>query len=110
MYQAAADIQSGELDAALNRVRQGESSQPFLDYARHRDFWVGYFRETHADQFNAMKVAYEAQVLEVHELYPDDNPDPTSMRIMALEHIYKNNERNLIESLTNRAGLEQPQP
>ncbi|UVL63395.1 hypothetical protein LOY54_09065 [Pseudomonas sp. B21-032] len=104
LYRTAANIRPGELDAALNQVRQGESGQAFLDFARGRDFWVDYLRESHADRFMALKSAYEAEVLELYDLYPDDNPDQIAARITALEQQFKRSESNLIEALTNRAG------
>ncbi|MFJ2549431.1 NEL-type E3 ubiquitin ligase domain-containing protein [Pseudomonas sp. NPDC087612] len=107
LYRTAANIRPGELDAALNQVRQGEGGQAFLDFARGRDFWVDYLRESHADRFMALKSAYEAEVLELYDLYPDDNPDQIAARITALEQQFKRNESNLIEALTNLAGQQQ---
>ncbi|QPG61026.1 hypothetical protein HFV04_015900 [Pseudomonas sp. BIGb0427] len=107
LYRTAANIRPGELDAALSQVRQGEGGQAFLDFARGRDFWVDYLRESHADRFMALKSAYEAEVLELYDLYPDDNPDQIAARITALEQQFKRNESNLIEALTNLAGQQQ---
>nr|NLU59943.1 hypothetical protein [Pseudomonas sp. BIGb0427] len=55
----------------------------------------------------ALKSAYEAEVLELYDLYPDDNPDQIAARITALEQQFKRNESNLIEALTNLAGQQQ---
>lgn len=106
LYEASANLQPGELDRALTRVQQGEHGQPLLAYAAQRDFWVEYLRETFAERFRALKQAYEARVLEVTDLYPDDTPDQTSARISALERTFRNDERNLIDELTNRAGVD----
>lgn len=106
LYEASAELQHGELDRALARVQQGEHGQPLLAYAAQRDFWVEYLRETFAERFRALKQRYEARVLEVSDLYPDDTPDQTSARIGALEQTFKRDERNLIDELTNRAGVD----
>lgn len=106
LYEASADIRPGELDRALLQVQQGEQGLPLLEYAAQRDFWVEYLRETHGDRFSSLKQAYEARVLEVTELYPDDTPDQTSARITALERGFVADERNLIDELTNRAGVD----
>ncbi|MGF6593610.1 NEL-type E3 ubiquitin ligase domain-containing protein [Pseudomonas sp. 2835] len=107
LYRTAANIRPAELDAALNLVRQGEGGQAFLDFARGRDFWVDYLRESHADRFMALKSAYEAEVLDLYDLYPDDNPEQIAARITVLEQQFKRNESNLIEALTNLAGQQQ---
>ena len=104
LYRTAANIRPGELDTALERVHQSEGGQAFLDFARQRDFWVEYLRETHTDRFAALKTEYEAQVLELYDLYPQDNPDQIAARITALEQQFKRDESNLIEALTNLAG------
>lgn len=104
LYRTHAQLRPGELDAALGRVRQGEHSEPFMGYAAQRDFWVEYLRENYTERFRQLKEAYEASVLELLDLYPDDNPDQSAARITALEDKFKRDEQNLIRELTNREG------
>ncbi|WP_110972112.1 NEL-type E3 ubiquitin ligase domain-containing protein [Pseudomonas huaxiensis] len=105
LYRTIADVRPAELDRALDRVRQGEGGQLLLDYAAQRDFWVGYLREAHGERFKAIKEVFEARVLELIDLYPEDSPQRSSERIRALEAQFQQDERNLIDELTNREGL-----
>ncbi|WP_095158820.1 NEL-type E3 ubiquitin ligase domain-containing protein [Pseudomonas sp. Irchel 3E13] len=105
LYRAAASVRQAELGRVLDRVLEGERGQPFLAYAAQRDFWVAYLREVYAERFKALKEAFEAQVLELLDLYPDDEAQRSSERIQVLEAQLQQDERNLIEELTNREGL-----
>lgn len=107
LYRAYARLRPGELDEALGRVRQGESAEPFMAYAAQRDFWVDYLRETYAERFRQLKDAYEANVLALTDLHPDDNVDQYAPRITALEQQFKEDEQHLIRQLTIQEGMSQ---
>ncbi|WP_110972110.1 NEL-type E3 ubiquitin ligase domain-containing protein [Pseudomonas huaxiensis] len=101
LYQSYAEIRPGELDSALAEVHQGERGQAFLDYAAQRDFWLEYLRETNVDRFRAIQDNFEARVLDLTDLYPEDSSDQYSARIKALEEQRVKDERQLIEELTS---------
>ncbi len=105
LYRTAANVRQAELGRALEMVRQGESGQTFLAYAAQRDFWVAYLREVNADRFKVLKEAFESRVLALLDLYPEDTPQRSSERIQALETQLQQDERNLLDELTNREGL-----
>ena len=105
LYRTAANVRQAELGRALEMVRQGESGQTFLAYAAQRDFWVAYLREVNADRFKVIKEIFEARVLALLDLYPEDTPQRSSERIQALETQRQQDERNLLDELTNREGL-----
>ncbi|MFS2158775.1 NEL-type E3 ubiquitin ligase domain-containing protein [Pseudomonas sp. Pseusp122] len=107
LYRAHARLRPGELDEALGRVRQGESTEPFMAYAAQRDFWMDYLRETYAERFRQLKDAYEANVLALTDLHPDDNVDQYAPRIAALEQQFKEDEQYLIRQLTIQEGMSQ---
>lgn len=107
LYRAHARLRPGELDEALGQVRQGESGEPFMTYAAHRDFWVEYLRETYAERFRQLKDAYEASVLALTDLHPDDNIEQYAPRIAALEQQFKDDEQHLIRQLTIQEGMSQ---
>lgn len=102
LFRATADLRPRELDDALAEVRRGERGQEFLDYAFHRDFWMDYLRETYPERFRALKSDFEARVLALSDRYPDDEPARMSERIGVLEAQFQQNERTLVQELTNR--------
>ncbi|WP_175649407.1 NEL-type E3 ubiquitin ligase domain-containing protein [Pseudomonas sp. Marseille-P9899] len=106
LFRPVADLQPGELQRALVRVQQGEGGQAFRDYAAQRDFWVAYLRETYAERFSALREMFQARVLELLDLYPDDEPARASERVRTLEMQLQSDELNLIHELTNHEGLE----
>lgn len=106
LFRPVADLRPGELQRALVRVQQGEGGQPFRAYAAQRDFWVAYLREAYAERFNVLREGFEARVLELLNLYPDDAPQRASERVRTLEMQLQSDELNLIHELTNREGLE----
>ncbi|MDR0276283.1 MAG: hypothetical protein LBJ37_00095 [Paucimonas sp.] len=105
LYAGSASLHPGELDRVAAQVRQGESGQALLDYAAQRDFWLAYLRDVHEVRFRAVREAFEAQVLGLDELYPDDTPVQTSARIQALVEQRKGDEAKLIGELTHQEGL-----
>ncbi|OAI86098.1 NEL-type E3 ubiquitin ligase domain-containing protein [Pseudomonas putida] len=100
LYRSEADLAPGELEQALNQVLLEERGAGLSAFAADCDFWVAYLREAFAERFRLLKDAYEQSVLEVTDLYPDDNPDQVAERIRALEDRFKRDERALLESLT----------
>ena len=106
LFRSVADLQPGELQRALVRVQRGEGGQPFREYAAQRDFWVAYLRETYAERFRALREMFQTRVLELLDLYPDDEPQRASERVQTLELQLQSDELNLIHELTNREGLE----
>lgn len=106
LYAGSANLRPGELERAATRVRQGESGQGLLDYAAQRDFWLSYLQEVHGARFMAIREAFEAQVLGLDDLYPDDTPVQSSARIQALIDQRKLDEAALVGELTHREGLQ----
>ncbi|WP_159985280.1 NEL-type E3 ubiquitin ligase domain-containing protein [Pseudomonas sp. Irchel 3E13] len=104
LYRTVADVRPIELDRALDRVRQGEGGQPFLVYAAQQDFWVAYLREVYAERFNLINNMFQARVLELLDLYPDDIPERASERVRELEARVRQDERSLLDELTNLEG------
>ena len=100
LYRSSADIRSGELDAARASLSQAERGRPLLDYAADCEFWVSYLRETYATRFAALKDAFEARVLELIDLYPEDSAERSSERVRQVEATFKEDERALIDELT----------
>ncbi|WP_175649408.1 NEL-type E3 ubiquitin ligase domain-containing protein [Pseudomonas sp. Marseille-P9899] len=104
LYRTVADVRPAELDRALEKVRQGEGGQPFLSYAAQQDFWVAYLREVYAERFNVVNNMFQARVLELIDLYPDDMPERSSERIRELEAQLRHDERSLVDELTILQG------
>ena len=100
LYRSEADIAPGELEQALNQLLQEERGPGLTAFAADCDFWVAYLREVFADRFRLLKDQYEQAVLEVTDLYPDDEPGQIATRIRALEDRFKRDERALLERLT----------
>ncbi|MFJ3481992.1 NEL-type E3 ubiquitin ligase domain-containing protein [Pseudomonas sp. NPDC090202] len=106
LFAPVANVTRLELDQALDRVYNGETGQPFMEYAIHRDFWQAYLRDTYAERFRTLKDAFEEQVLALIDLYPGDTPEQASERILALEVQYKADELLLLQQLTEEKGRE----
>ncbi|TDV64594.1 E3 ligase-like protein (putative virulence factor) [Pseudomonas sp. LP_7_YM] len=106
LYQSVASIRPGELDAALVRVQQGESGEPFMRYAAQRDFWVQYLRETHAERFETLKQDYLARVVALPDRFPGRAIDELSAEFAALKTEFEAQETNLIRELTYREGFD----
>lgn len=106
LYAASASLRPDELERVATRVRQGENGQGLLDYAAQRDFWLSYLQETYASRFTAIREAFEAQVLGLDDLYPDDTPVQSSARIQSLIDQRKTDEAALVGELTHREGLQ----
>lgn len=107
LYRTAADINPGELDAALARVYADEGGQPLLDYASQCDFWVAYLRETHAEAFGVLKQEFERSVSGLIDLYPEDSTEQIAARVAELEKQFKNSETVLLQTQTSQAGQQQ---
>ena len=105
LYRTDAHIVPGELDRALATLRQEESGVGLLRFAAQCDFWAAYLRETFAERFNALKVAYEAAVLDAMEQHPDESSEQSSVRIAALEAKFKAQQQGLLEELTVTQAL-----
>jgi len=105
LYQSVASIRPGELDAALVRVQQGESGEPFMRYAAQRDFWVQYLRETHAERFETLKQDYLARVVALPDRFPGRAIDELGAEFAALKTEFETQETNLIRELTYREGF-----
>jgi len=106
LYQVHASIRSGELDAALARVQQGEHGEPFMRYAAERDFWVEYLREAYAERFEALKEDYLARVVALPDRFPGQAIDELGEEFAALKREYEAQELNLIRELTYREGFD----
>lgn len=107
LYRTAADINPGELDAALARVYADEGGQPLLDYASQCDFWVAYLRETHAEAFRVLKQEFERSVSALIDLYPEETTQQIAARVAELEKQFKNSETVLLQTQTSQAGQQQ---
>jgi len=100
LYRSEAEIAPGELNQALQRLQQEESGQGLLGFAADCDFWSAYLREAFSERFQALREAYEASVLAVVDLWPDESAEQSAPRIRALEDKFKADERSLLEHLT----------
>ncbi|MDD0993203.1 NEL domain-containing protein [Pseudomonas sp. TNT2022 ID681] len=105
LFGAIANVSAGELSRALVRVRQGEGSEAFYNFAIQQDFWAAYLRETYAQQFNALTQEYRTQVMDLYALYPDENLDQLGERTRELEARHQQRERSLLVRLTVQEGL-----
>ena len=100
LYRRVADIAPGELDQAFTQLQLDEAGQGLLTFAADCDFWVAYLRETFAERFQAIRDGYQAAVLGVIDLYPEDTPEQSAARVRALEETFRQDERSLLERLT----------
>jgi len=100
LYRGAANIAPGELDLVLILMQLKEAGPAMLAFASRCDFWVAYLREAHAERFRVLKEAYQADVLQAMDAYPDESVEQSSTRIAALEAKFKQDEQTLLEHLT----------
>ncbi len=100
LYRSEARIAPGELDQALGQLLQEERGPALLNFAADCDFWAAYLREAFAERFKALKDAYQNAVLEVTDLYLEEDPEQVAARIRALEDKFKADQRALLERLT----------
>lgn len=103
LYAGAAGLRSGELVQVAAWVREREAGAGLLKYAVQRDFWLAYLREHYAEQFEAIKSAFEAKVLGLSEEYPDQTPAQMAERIRTLMTERLGDDKRLIEALTRQA-------
>ncbi|MFK3797258.1 dermonecrotic toxin domain-containing protein [Pseudomonas sp. NPDC088444] len=107
LYQVHASIRPSELETALARVQKGEHGEPFMNYAAHRDFWIEYLREVHAERFTAIKQDYLARVTALPDRFPDKTIEELGDRFAALKQEFEAQELNLIRELTYRESFDQ---
>nr|WP_225779548.1 DUF6543 domain-containing protein [Pseudomonas sp. Marseille-Q3773] len=95
-----------ELASAELQVQRGELGEDFLNFAAGNDRWVQYLRQAHADRFAEIEQAYQAQVSELPDQYPDQPVDALEQQFRALERSKQARELRLIRELTSFADPE----
>ena len=92
-----------ELASAELQVQRGELGEDFLNFAAGNHRWVQHLRQAHADRFAEIEQAYQVQVSELPDQYPDQPIDALEQQFRALERSKQARELRLIRELTSFA-------
>ena len=105
LFEAVADVYHDELTRAIEQVLRDERGDGFLNYAMENQQWGRYLRSAHPDEFNAIEQAYQANVLDLPNHYPEETSiDDLASEYAALLHRMTEQERQLIRDLTLQAS------
>ncbi|KIY39280.1 hypothetical protein TZ03_17800, partial [Pseudomonas sp. 10-1B] len=92
-----------ELASAELQVQRGELGEDFLNFAAGNHRWVQHLRQAHADRFAEIEQAYQVQVSELPDQYPEQPIDALEQQFRALERNKRARESRLIHELTSLA-------
>jgi Leucine-rich repeat (LRR) protein len=101
LFEAIADVSRDELTRAIEQVLHDQDGQDFLKYAVNNQEWVRYLRTFHADRFDSIEQAYQANVLDLPNHFPEDTAiEDLASEYDALLRRKTEQEQELIRELT----------
>lgn len=105
LFEAVADVYPDELTRVIEQVLRDQRGEGFLMYAVNNEQWGRYLRSTYSDRFNAIEQAYQANVLDLPNHYPEEvRIEDLAGEYEALQRRKSEQDRQLIRELTLRAN------